>query len=152
MARAPERIIFVDGDENTRLFVKLVYEKLEEKNEKLVMVTCSSGEEMLLRLRIIAPDLVIIGQKLDGMDGLDTIRAMRDLPEGKDIPVIFLTDKSNLSMIHDYRRIGVEGIIYKPLEASFLPELISGIWNSLQGNSCMERREPAEEKSCSTSI
>ena len=139
MSKVPERIILVDGDENTRLSVKMFYEKRNEDNENAVMVTCSSGEELLLRLKIIAPDLVIIGQNLDGIDGLETIRAMREKPEGKDMPVIFLADRKNLEMRNMYQKIGLAGILYKPLNAIYLPDMIAQIWNSIS-------HEPEPEK------
>lgn len=129
--KGPERIVFADSDEYTRLLVRKVYEPIEDLNENAVMVTCTSGEELLLRIRIIEPDLLIIGQNLAGIDGLETIRRLRDIPEGAGLPVIYLSDKSNLAMLDKYYSIGIAGILYKPIDTDSLPETIAQIWRSV---------------------
>jgi CheY-like chemotaxis protein len=72
------------------------------------------------------------------MDGLDTIEAMRGMPEGKDMPVIFLADKHNLQMRDLYQKIGLAGILYKPLQAAYLPDMIAQIWSSISHESALE--------------
>lgn len=131
MSEIPLRIIFVDGDESSRNVAKSVYDKLEEENEEIVLVTCSTGNELLLRCRIIEPDLIIMGQQLIDMDGLSAIQKLRDRPEGKNLPIFFLSEKKNLEMLKEYEKVGVAGILYKPLDTATLYDKVNSLWKEI---------------------
>jgi DNA-binding response OmpR family regulator len=55
----------------------------------------SSGEEALHKLNAVRPDLFILDIMMPGMDGYDFCRRVRAADEYRDIPIIFLSAKSD---------------------------------------------------------
>ncbi len=58
-----------------------------------------SGVEGLELARLHKPDVVLLDMKMPGMDGFEVLKRMRENPETRDLPIIFLTadnDRENL--------------------------------------------------------
>src|SRR6516164_9891345 len=55
----------------------------------------SDGESALEQLQYSPPDLVLLDVMMPGMDGFETCRRLRQLPELEKIPVIFMTALSD---------------------------------------------------------
>lgn len=58
-----------------------------------------SGSEGLELVRSHKPDVMLLDMKMPGMDGFEVLNSLREDPETKDLPVIFLTadnDRENL--------------------------------------------------------
>ena len=95
--------------------------------------TCSSGEEALERAGGIGPDLILLDVMMPGMDGPTTLGRLRDLPETKDTPVVFMTAKVMQSEMKAYTDLGAVGVIPKPFDPMTLSERLQEIWNGLHG-------------------
>jgi len=61
---------------------------------KYTVVTIPSGEKLLALLERTHPDLILLDVEMPGMSGYDTIKEIKANPETAEIPVIFLTGKS----------------------------------------------------------
>ena len=62
---------------------------------KYTVVTMPSGEKLLQMLQKTKPDLILLDVEMPGLSGYDTIKEIKANPEIADIPVIFLTAKSD---------------------------------------------------------
>ena len=62
---------------------------------KYTVVTIPSGEKLLLMLQKTRPDLILLDVEMPDMSGYDTIKKLKADPKIAEIPVIFLTGKSN---------------------------------------------------------
>ena len=83
------------------------------KHLALVGHTCLSAYEGLRALELLRthePDLVILDVMLPGLDGFDLVKLMGD------VPVIFVTAKSNLEDKLKGLSLGAEDYIVKPFE------------------------------------
>jgi CheY-like chemotaxis protein len=67
---------------------------------------------------------------MPGMDGLATLRALREMPHTASTPVIFMTAKVQAAEIAQCRALGALGIIAKPFDPMELPLEIRRIWDS----------------------
>ena len=65
-------------------------------------------------------DLVITDVNMPGMNGIDLVRTLRGMPEGKFIPMLVLTTESEQSIKQRGREAGATGWIVKP----FSPEVL----------------------------
>lgn len=80
------------------------------------VVTASSGEDGLEKLRDSHPDLIICDIMMPGMDGLDVRQALEEDPRHRDTPFIFLTAKDQLGDRLRGLRSGADDYIGKPFE------------------------------------
>ncbi len=89
----------------------------------------SSGKQAISVARNKLPDLILLDVAMPEMDGFDTCRILKSDPITKDIPIIFLTAKTELEAIETAFEIGGVDYIIKP----FIPqELILRVINQLE--------------------
>jgi len=77
------------------------------------IVTASSGEQALEKLRQAVPDLVLLDVVMPGIDGYEVCRRIRDNPATAFLPVVMITasgDQEKISSI----RAGADDFVSKP--------------------------------------
>jgi len=94
---------------------------------------CSSAAEAIVAAAEFLPDLILLDVMMPGMDGLDTLRALRQLPATATTPVIFLTARVQPADVALYGQLDSLAVIRKPFEPTVLVETIHGIWNRYVG-------------------
>jgi CheY-like chemotaxis protein len=58
------------------------------------LIFSESGEEVLLRVKLFKPDLIIAGTALGGKNGYELCEAIKDDPDFRSIPFILLLNRS----------------------------------------------------------
>ena len=89
---------------------------------------CSSGQEALDKAPLVSPDLIFLDVMMPGMDGPTTLQRLRQMPETINIPVIFLTAKSQPHEVAENIRMGAVDVISKPFDPVELCQKIEVIW------------------------
>ncbi len=118
----PEKILIVDDDP---LFLAMLQALL--KHYTLHMV--ASGEEALAIFDTFAPHLVLLDINLEGMDGYETCRQIRQRDSGRTLPVIFVSTMIALEDRLQAYGAGGNDYISKPLQNS---EVLAKIERLLQ--------------------
>lgn len=109
------RILVIDDTLQNRLLAEAQLEA-----EGYVVTSAENGAEGLALLAREAFDLVLLDVMMPGIDGFETCRRLRKLPNGAEIPVLFLT-ASHETAIHE-RAIesGGDDFLRKPIERTEL--------------------------------
>ena len=126
-----KRVLFVEDDPDIQTVARLALEAIGG----FTVLGCSSGIEALKRVEAFAPDLILLDMALPGMDGLETLRALRLLPRIGGIaavPVVFMTASAQAQDVSEYRAAGAVDVIAKPFDPMTLPATVRSIWNRLQ--------------------
>jgi two-component system, OmpR family, alkaline phosphatase synthesis response regulator PhoP len=97
------------------------------KKEGFVVVTAEDGEEGIERARQIKPDLVLLDIMMPKMDGLEVIDMMRQDANLKDIPVIFLTARSDEKTEVKGLDRGADDFLTKPISTTKLVSRIKAV-------------------------
>ncbi|MEQ8167904.1 MAG: response regulator, partial [Candidatus Eremiobacterota bacterium] len=108
-------ILIVD---DTRVNLQLLGKILMKVNYELAIA--NSGYEALDMLREIKPDLILLDIMMPGIDGYDVCKTLKSSPETKDIPVIFLTARSEKEDIVTGFEMGAVDYVTKPFNSSEL--------------------------------
>lgn len=90
---------------------------------------CSSGSEAIQKAPIFAPDLILLDVMMPGMDGMTTLKALRELPQTLSTPVIFLTAKVQTHEVAYYKQLGVLDVIAKPFDPMTLSVTLNRMWS-----------------------
>jgi len=86
-------------------------------------VEASDGAEAL---RVFSPEIgvIITDWNMPGMTGVDFVRALRERPDGKTVPVLMVTTRSIKQDIVQAMQAGVNNYIDKPFTPQILKEKI----------------------------
>ena len=82
----------------------------------------SSGPDFLAGGGDIAADFVLLDVMMPGMDGMETLKQLRQCPWGGALPVIFLTAKVQTHEVAHYLELGALGVIAKPFHPVRFPQ------------------------------
>lgn len=96
------------------LFRKGVADLMEMETELSLIGEAASGEEGLELAKSLVPDLILLDLNMKGMDGLETLRALKDLDI--DSRVIMLTVSDNEENVIAALRGGADGYLLKDME------------------------------------
>ncbi len=104
-------------DDNPRN-LQLISSLLSGKGYKVVVA--NSGENALKYLGIKQPDLLLLDIMMPGLSGYEVLETIKKNPDIVDLPVIFLTAKSELSDIVKGFAMGAVDYITKPFKSEEL--------------------------------
>src|SRR5438094_7776589 len=102
------RILIVDDEPGIRKSLKGVFE-----DEGFATDTVSSGEECLKKIEQGSYDLVLLDIWLPGMDGLDTLRKLRE--KSPQTHVIMISGHATIATAVSATKLGAFDFIEKPL-------------------------------------
>ena len=78
------------------------------------------------------PDLIVIDMMMPEMDGITTLRKLKEIEMAQNIPVIFMTAKIQNHEQKSYLQEGAIGVIMKPFDPMTLCNTLSQIWQQHQ--------------------
>lgn len=83
-----------------------------------------SGKLALKMIPEFKPDVILLDYEMPEMNGSQTFDEIRKLPEGADIPIIYLTSVDDRSVIVELMRKKPTGYLLKPVKQAKLREAI----------------------------
>ncbi|MEZ5741353.1 MAG: response regulator [Burkholderiaceae bacterium] len=89
--------------------------------------TAGDGAEALRRVARRRPDLVLVDLEMPVMDGLEMTRALRQLPDCADIPVIMIKSRSSARYRPMAMAAGANHFLAKPFSEDELGALVAGL-------------------------
>ena len=122
------KIYVVDDEKDIREILKVNLQK-----NGFDVATFASAEEVLKQVTIAKPDLFILDIMMSGMDGLDLCKQIRASNTLKDIPILFLSAKSQeLDKVLGLE-LGADDYITKPFSIHELVARVKAILRRTQG-------------------
>jgi two-component system OmpR family response regulator len=127
MAEPPPlaRILYVDDEPDIREVARIALEVVGGFQVEV----CESGETALARAPGFAPDLILLDVMMPGMDGPETLRALRGIAALAEVPVVFFTAKAQRSEIAELLALGAIDVLGKPFDPMTIGQALTEIWN-----------------------
>lgn len=119
----PKVLLVDDNNDNIQLAMTLL------RKQDFTIEYVLSGVEALDSVKINQPDLILLDIMMPEMDGFEVCKTLKDNPLTKDIPVIFLSARTETEAIVKGFEIGGADYITKPFKQM---ELIARINTSLK--------------------
>ena len=120
---AGKKILIAD---DTKLIVKFFKDALKDNGYDTI--EAFDGEEAFAKARSEEPDAIILDIKMPKMDGIETLRKMRQA--GITTPVIIITGYSSLTEALEAVKLGISDFLTKPVELSKLEKAVKKALNS----------------------
>jgi len=127
MTNPIKRILCVDDEEDILAVVKLALETVGGFETR----QCDSGADALAEAGSFHPDIILLDVMMPQMDGLATLKALRQDPATARIPVIFMTAKVQASEVKQYLDLGAAGVVAKPFDPMELSRQVEKLWKQL---------------------
>ena len=125
--RELQKICYVEDDEDIQRIARLSLERVGKMQVEIV------GDPLLAIDAILAfrPDLILLDWMMPGMDGPTLFKRLRETPELRDLPVVFITAKASQRELEELRDMGAAGVLSKPFAPKELPDQLRAIWRAL---------------------
>lgn len=107
--------LIVDDSRVVRKLARLMIEELD--------FTCrevDDGAQALDACRAAMPDVIFMDWNMPGMNGIETMKALRALPGGDKVKIIFCTVFNELHYIREALEAGADEYIMKPFDADIM--------------------------------
>ena len=128
---ADRSVLIVDDNDVDRKLIERTLERIGCR-----VLSAVDGEIGLFIATAEKPDLILSDCNMPNMDGLTMCRKLKESPDTKDIPVIFLTSIDTPSNVVDCFEQEAENFICKPINTKILRAQIESL---------LKEHFPAEE-------
>lgn len=112
----------------------------------LSVVEADSGAAALAAFAASTPDLVLLDIVMPGMDGIETCRRLRALPEGTNVPIVFLTAYGDAHLDKDVLECGGDDFLIKPIRRIELLIRVRSLLRLRRVTQKLEERHAAMER------
>ncbi len=135
--KKPLILIVDDTPQNIQLLCSILYDK------GYGISISTSGIHALESVKNRTPDLILLDIQMPEMDGYEVCRLLKANHETKDIPVIFLTAKTETKDLLFGFELGAVDYVTKPFNA---PELSARVSTHIELNAAKEKAKALNEK------
>jgi len=121
-----QRVMYVEDDPDIQAVAKIALETVGGFSLKI----CSSGEEALREAEAFAPEMILLDVMMPGMDGLATLESLKENQRLAEVPVVFLSAKTQPAEVAHYKSLGALDVIAKPFDPITLADRVRAIWQT----------------------
>jgi two-component system nitrogen regulation response regulator GlnG len=111
------KVLLIDDEEDVRYSFQRIFDSPEVE-----LATASSGEEGLRVIPGLKPDLVIMDVRMGGINGLETLRRIRQMDSK--LPVILMTAYGTTQTAIEAMKLGAYDYLLKPFDVPKLTEIV----------------------------
>lgn len=119
----PMKALYIDDDEDIGTIAVMCL-KLNDAFDALHAPSGAEGLEMAADWQ---PDVILLDVMMPVMDGPSTFRKLKGNPVTADIPVIFVTAKTQRNELEELSGLGALGTIAKPFEPVALADDVADL-------------------------
>src|SRR5436190_19202192 len=113
-----DRLLLIDDETDVQYSFRRIFDSRE-----IELTTASSGEEGLKLIAKVRPDLVLMDVRMGGMNGLETLRRIRQT-DAK-LPVIMMTAYGTTPTAIEAMKLGAYDYLLKPFDVPRLKQLVA---------------------------
>jgi CheY-like chemotaxis protein len=116
------RILVADDDPDLRLLFRLVLQR-----NGYEVIEAGTGEQALERAIDSAPELILLDVMMPGLGGFETCRRLKNDRRTDNVPVVFVTARSDFASRTEGMQSGAEAYISKPISPQNLIQCVLNV-------------------------
>ncbi|HKV36597.1 MAG TPA: response regulator [Pyrinomonadaceae bacterium] len=116
------KVLLVEDFEDTRLVLRLALE-----DHGFIVFEAENGQKAVESANRDNPDVILMDLTMPLMDGFAAAKLMRQNDQLKNVPIIAMTAHQETDYRSDAKASGFDAYVTKPIDVSFLKELITGL-------------------------
>src|SRR6266568_2514103 len=113
-----DKLLLIDDEADVQYSFRRIFDSPE-----IELAAASSGEEGLRLIPRVKPDLVVMDVRMGGMNGLETLRRIRET--SAKLPVIMMTAYGTTQMAIEAMKLGAYDYLLKPFDVPKLKQIIA---------------------------
>ncbi|HWV43238.1 response regulator [Pseudorhodoplanes sp.] len=121
------KVLVVDDQESVRKMTSLILEQIGIRQ----IHEAENGKKAMEIASLQPIDLILSDYYMDGMDGLDLLRAVRGHPVVRRVPFILLTGRGDRELVVKAAQAGVNNYLIKPFTPQVLRQKIEQVMGKL---------------------
>jgi nitrogen regulation protein NR(I) len=114
-----DKLLLIDDEADVQYSFRRIFDRPD-----IGLTTAASGEEGLKLVPRLKPDLVIMDIRMGGINGLETLRRLRQL-DAK-LPVIMMTAYGTTQTAIEAMKLGAFDYLLKPFDVPKLKQIVAG--------------------------
>lgn len=118
LSEGKKRLLVVDDDVAVRRTLVLFFGR-----KGYEVMESSSGEDAVDRIGSQVPDIVLLDMHMGGMDGLQTLKKIRQIQPK--LPIVMATGDENDEMVREAMEHGAYGYVLKPFDFLYLELVVA---------------------------
>ena len=115
-------ILLADDDD---ILVDLVCYRLQQDGHELLVA--QNGEEAVELARERKPDLIILDAMMPVLNGIETLRVLRDDTQTKETPIMMLTSRKGEADVVNALKLGANEYVTKPFRPDELAARVEAL-------------------------
>ncbi|MDP2167213.1 MAG: response regulator [Thermodesulfovibrionales bacterium] len=119
MRSKKKKILIADDSQTVLMYLGVLLKRLD-----YTVVLAENGVEALKLLKLVEPDIVILDVMMETMDGIATLRRIKEDKQTAHIPVIMLTVDSSPETIARCKKLGCFSYLLKPVKVDSIHEAL----------------------------
>jgi CheY-like chemotaxis protein len=127
------RVLLVEDEPDILLIARAAL-----KRSGLDVVTATNGADALSAVADERPDLILLDWMMPELDGFETCARLKADPDTQEIPVVFLTAKTDESARATCMALGALGCIAKPFDPLALGGQVLALWEQSSGREAVQ--------------
>src|SRR5437867_9157301 len=113
-----DRLLLIDDEADVQYSFRRIFDSPE-----IELTAASSGEEGLKLIPRVKPDLVIMDVRMGGLNGLETLRRIRET--SAKLPVIMMTAYGTTQTAIEAMKLGAYDYLLKPFDVPKLKQIVT---------------------------
>ncbi len=121
------KVLLIDDDKKIQKLIKAIL-----KNDKFDLKIYSNANNIIKKIKMCKPDIVLLNIKLYGTSGVDAIKKIKSTEELKDIPIIAFTSYTMKGDRERFLKMGFDDYIPKPIDTRNFAQQINILLNKVE--------------------
>jgi len=122
------KALIVDDSLESRMLLG----RILTKAFNIQIIEATQEKDALRKLSAEKPDVVFLDYEMPIMDGKETLKSIRAIPEFKKLPIVMVTSHSEKDIVRELLSYKISNYLLKPLSAEYIVKSISDLFPNNQ--------------------